>query len=251
MEKVYENNNILYKILSCLLIAMYAVMCLYGSTVCATDDSFDYSMRYEDKVVYFDSISWSKDISEIIGDLHLFIFTTPYRSSGASAKYSVDFYVSNTPDVYFNFENNKLEISTTGGTCVRGSFGLGGKDTDSATLEYQFGKGLEDKVKELMESSDTSYSKSINYSFLLDKSEFLFAGDMNVIDKSTNDVLFSGASQEALAGVTIPAIQSAEEIPQAIVKTMKVVIPVGLVVLGIGLVIYLIKSLILRMQSAK
>ena len=60
-------------------------------------------------------------------------------------------------------------------------------------------------------------------------------------------MVFQGASQEELAGVTIPAIQSAEEIPQAIIKAMKVVIPVGLVILGIGLVIYLIKSVILRM----
>lgn len=45
MEKVYKNNNILFKILPCLLIAMYAVMCLFGSYVCAADKEDVYEIQ--------------------------------------------------------------------------------------------------------------------------------------------------------------------------------------------------------------
>ena len=38
MEKIYKNNNILFKIMPCLLIAMYAIMCLFGSYVCAANN---------------------------------------------------------------------------------------------------------------------------------------------------------------------------------------------------------------------
>lgn len=38
MERVYKREGILFKILPCLLIAMYAVMCLLGSYVCAADN---------------------------------------------------------------------------------------------------------------------------------------------------------------------------------------------------------------------
>ena len=41
--------------------------------------------------------------------------------------------------------------------------------------------------------------------------------------------------------VEIPALETVEQIPEAMKETMKVVIPVGLVILGIGLVVYLIK----------
>lgn len=45
-------------------------------------------------------------------------------------------------------------------------------------------------------------------------------------------------------GVEIPALETAEQIPQAIATTLKILIPIGLVVLGIGLTIFLIKRVI-------
>lgn len=50
MERVYKREGILFKILPCLLIAMYVIMCLYGSTVCATDivvDDNSYTLSTE------------------------------------------------------------------------------------------------------------------------------------------------------------------------------------------------------------
>ena len=45
-------------------------------------------------------------------------------------------------------------------------------------------------------------------------------------------------------GVQIPALETAEEVPQAMTQTLKILIPVGLIVLSVGLVIYLIKRVI-------
>lgn len=57
-----------------------------------------------------------------------------------------------------------------------------------------------------------------------------------------SDVFF----QVPVQGVVVPALGEAKELPKAIVETLKIIIPVGLVILGIGFVIYLIKSVILR-----
>ena len=43
---------------------------------------------------------------------------------------------------------------------------------------------------------------------------------------------------------TIPALETVEQIPEAMTTTLQVVIPVGLAILGIGLLIYLIKRVI-------
>lgn len=46
--------------------------------------------------------------------------------------------------------------------------------------------------------------------------------------------------------VTIPTVVQVEEIPKAMNKALQVIIPIGLVVLSIGLLIYVVKSVILR-----
>ena len=48
--------------------------------------------------------------------------------------------------------------------------------------------------------------------------------------------------------VVIPAIQQVEEIPQAMGQMMRILIPVGLIVFSIGLVIYLTRLVISRVQ---
>ena len=191
MEKIYKNNNILFKILPCLLIAMYAVMCLFGSYVQA-----DFDVKYENEVRSL------PDIPEDLLNNYKYFFIRCYSSHAF-------LYCSNSNVIkgktnylkLYNFEYGKTSWEyATGGT-------------------YNISDEI---ISALVYASDDLYDTDGN-------------------------VVFQKARQE-LAGVTIPAIQSAEEIPQAIVKMMKIVIPVGLVILGIGLVIYLIKSVILRMQ---
>lgn len=62
----------------------------------------------------------------------------------------------------------------------------------------------------------------------------------------TNDT-YTDFFIKAPVKATIPALETVEQIPEAITKTLQVMIPVGLVILSMVLVVYLIKSVILRM----
>jgi len=47
-----------------------------------------------------------------------------------------------------------------------------------------------------------------------------------------------------VTGVVIPALETAQEVPTAMVQTLKIIIPVGLVLFGIGLSVYLIRRIL-------
>ena len=231
MEKVYENNNILFKILPCLLIAMYLVMIILGEIAYGFDNN---KVTFTSKVFDFSyDLTFSNE--EILSYKYICVIETGF------SQYSTEYYVFLTNDDSFYVENY-VENNANFFTFHSDDFAY-----RSATLRKAY---LSDDIQKLSNFDDfTRYSLSHgSLSIQRDATEIsnIFFSNTNVKDKDGN-VVFQGASQE-LAGVTIPAIQSVEEIPQAIVKTMKIVIPVGLVVLGIGLIIYLIKSVILRMQ---
>lgn len=92
---------------------------------------------------------------------------------------------------------------------------------------------------------DTYFKKSgVNsFSYTYD------GGTNNIIGGYTNAVIYTDSTcsevffQVPVQGVVIPALETAEQIPQVIAKTLMILIPVGLVVLGIGLVVYLIKQM--------
>ena len=81
-------------------------------------------------------------------------------------------------------------------------------------------------------------SNSSGVELVSDKSYYCSTPVYDYDDLST--VVFRKAPQ-TVEQVKIPAIQQAEEIPQAMAEVLKILIPVGLVIFGIGLVIYLIR----------
>lgn len=100
MERVYKREGILFKILPCLLIAMYAVMCLFGSYVCATDVSFTYN---DDEITI-------TDINNPCDGLAIFR-NTNYSIGVSSPRY---FYVSwdtSTTTLYMNPSDNNHIVS--------------------------------------------------------------------------------------------------------------------------------------------
>lgn len=233
MEKVYGNNNILFKILPCLLIAMYVIMCLFGSSVQAADQTITISTSFTDDFevpappsdYYYAIITHKRNDSTYV----CYIFTSLSKIN----------FVSND-GTKFTFSSDSPIGSP--------SFSCG---SSAALISYLKDYNYEDSRKFLTTASDSYKNQTIdlffNSSGTLAKDIKMQSNCMKCEYNSDNELVFQEASLE-LAGVTIPAIQSSEEIPQAIIKTMKVVIPVGLVILGIGLVIYLTKSVILRMQ---
>lgn len=65
----------------------------------------------------------------------------------------------------------------------------------------------------------------------------------NVEGHTNGDTFFQNPVQEV---VVIPVLEGAEELPKAVTTTLKMILPVGLVVFGILLLVYIIRLLILR-----
>lgn len=215
MENVCKNENFLFKILPCLLIAMIAVMCLFGSTVCAFDGNnvvISDGFGTEHKIVFDDDIlnqfnyitivryEWSNYIGNFVviltNDSNLTI--TPDVSSSQSNMIirCSDFYLSSDQSFSNNTEQNMSISSFTQRT---DSFNIGG-----------------------------SSSMSIVYSNI----------DIYDVD---NNLVFQAPPQK-VEGITIPAIQTAKEIPQRIVETVKIILPIFLAIFGVLLFLSLIKS---------
>lgn len=210
MENVLKNNNILFKILSCLLIIMFIVF-LHSSYVCAYDitthgTTYTLNNEISSKFKYICSIEYNENI-------HIFCSDSPliFRKSGSSydlvsQEDGGKFY---TYSIYYEKASELFDISLD-----------------------KFGYGTTVSAGFTQPSAWTSENNAMStYNLLTD--------DGNLV--------FQGASQE-LAGVTIPAIQSVGEIPQAMVQVMRILVPVGLIIFGIGLLIYLIKLVISRVQ---
>ena len=91
----------------------------------------------------------------------------------------------------------------------------------------------------LSKFTDNSLSFSGRYNY-----DYIIYSNHDVYDNEGN-ILFQSAPQE-VEQVTIPAISQVGEIPVVMTTAMKIIIPIGLIVLSIGLVIYLMQLVILR-----
>lgn len=122
-------------------------------------------------------------------------------------------------------------------------------------------------------SKEEIYSSSFNFPFIVNydnsSTQYVgyFWGSTFSIYKNTDfsdynngsitkvDPIYSGIKDTLIPTVTpggtgeiveIPTLQGATEIPEMIMKVLKTIIPVGLILLGISLTVYLIKSVICR-----
>lgn len=98
------------------------------------------------------------------------------------------------------------------------------------------------KMKEWFNNSH-SLSTGLTTGIFVNNYEVCYA-NYDVHDIYTGNLLFQGAP--AVEQVIIPEIQSVEEIPQAMGEVLKILIPIGLIIFGIGLLIYLVQSLTSR-----
>lgn len=83
------------------------------------------------------------------------------------------------------------------------------------------------------------FTKALNSS-----NEYSFFSSSDVYDTDGNLVF----QVPQVDKVVIPAIQQVEEIPQVMGQAMKILIPIGLIVFSVGLVIYLMRLVISRVQ---
>lgn len=100
--------------------------------------------------------------------------------------------------------------------------------------------------------SASMYSyKNNNWSFDKNTTDYIINGHLRYVYSTVNvysDIDKTEVFFRPVLEVVIPALETAEQIPQVIVKTLKILIPVGLIVLAIGLTIYLIKRVIYLTQ---
>lgn len=97
--------------------------------------------------------------------------------------------------------------------------------------------------------SDFSYSTSVSNSTIFvpsGENSFVHCSYSNHdIFNSSGDLVFQAPQVNK---VVIPAIQQVEEIPQVMGQIMRILIPIGLIAFSIGLVIYLTRLVISRVQ---
>ena len=183
MEQVYKKTGILFKILPCMLIAMYVVMCLFGASVFATDTeevTFDvstHSLVYQSKSYpiadgFFEYKYYCFLSDSQYSSVYICVSDEPFYLAHASSSNSNLYYFKH--DGTFKYKRNQFSNLGSVGYC---SFDLTESGSGSAT-GFIF---------------DISNTKSLYASF-------------DIKDEADN-VLFPGASQGVLAGVTIPEIQ--------------------------------------------
>ena len=93
---------------------------------------------------------------------------------------------------------------------------------------------------------ESSSLKSFHNSCHMSGNKIYMLTNVNVYtDETCSKIFFQGSPVTA---VEIPALETAEQIPEAMATALKIIIPVGLAILVIGLIIYLIKCVIYRMR---
>lgn len=73
-----------------------------------------------------------------------------------------------------------------------------------------------------------------------------FYSTVDIYNKNSEEIFFQKTPVTTPAAVEIPALEKVEQIPEAITTTLKLIIPVSLIVLSIFFVIYLMRRLIYR-----
>ena len=116
-----------------------------------------------------------------------------------------------------------------------------GSSTPFTEITYLYNSGS--KSFEFLASPNNITSTYV-YIDPYDINSIYFNSNFNVYTDNTLSTIFFQSPVTEIQGVTIPALETAEQIPQAIATTLKILIPVGLIVLSSGLVVYLIKRVI-------
>ena len=209
MERVYKREGILFKILPCLLIAMYVVMCLYGSTVCATDVTVNgntYTLNEEISNFKYISTVQVENYFYILCSNSAFGFFKDGTYSDGTTVWRIGF--KNKEDyIYFNtvYSLSKIPLYT-------------------------------------LQDFDRAYSCSSPFS---NPAKWQTGKNtMSTFDLKDDDgnVVFQGASQEALATIIRPQVEGIQlqEILQEIIQILPVILVVIVALIAIRKAIHLL-----------
>lgn len=149
-----------------------------------------------------------------------------------STSYGQYIYYSNTPFYIKQIDNSIYCCLSNSGSIYKIGSGISINALfNDYSIEY-----IESSCRDSFTSNLLVYSGKTIQALL---SDMVFSVNVNVLDSDDN-VVFQGAPRP-VEQVTIPEITQVAEIPQVITQVMKILIPIGLIVLSIGFVIYLVR----------
>lgn len=231
MECVYKREGILFKILPCMLISIYLVMCLFGSFVCAADSNNDDKYKYT--VINRSDLVF--DLSPL-KDLH-YLFVAVPRDDSYNPSFT--FVLACSPTTLSIGDINSVNtIPITSESAISLSNGAGSfSDIQSyinsfAEKNYSSKPG---KVSDYFNNYATNYGQ---YTY----EEVPIACNYDVVSISDNsNVVFQGASQE-LATIIRPQVEGIQlqEIIQEIIQLLPVILVVIVALIAIRKAIHLL-----------
>lgn len=231
MERVYKREGILFKIFPCLLITMYVIMCLYGSTVCATDVSNDEILIKSD---FMDDFSIPKPPS----DLYYAFFIFSYVKND----YRFIAYYSFSPlsfSTYSDENGNHIAVTSDSDITSSGS-SVGDKGifiSNMQSINYT-------KIKNILINKEDSWaSPSQRFDLKNDSSggditdlAFVSSTNVKLVLDGNYKWVFQGASQE-LAKTTMISTQITSvdfsQVLQEVLQTLLIALPVVILVIAL------------------
>lgn len=182
-------------------------------------DNIDVDINYKYKWFLIQNVSNSNGVHAI--SLHLFA-SNDATMNGCKFEFAKSGYSYN---IYPNVKNGELNYWKFNSTTDSSTWGspVSTKTFDASSTHFSIHSGVH----------------PLNLSY----------GNIDIYNKSDGSVFFQAPvteTPETLA-TTIPALETAEQIPTAMAETLKIILPVGLVIFGILLSILLIKLVISRM----
>lgn len=226
MERVYKRESIIFKLLPCMLITMYAVMCLIGSYVCAASNKI-----YHCEPLNYDftlNANATFDSHNVKFLLYSYIYTIDSTNETNIAFYPI-FY---TGTAYFDKDNQKLHIKN--GSCYRM---LMSRIYDESNLEdiaeyFQTTCDEDFPTRDFSWLADEQYFEEDIVVLLYQngcttKSYYAIGSDSVYDYTKPDDVVFHPASQE-LATLITPQITSINFslVLQEVLQTLLIVLPV-------------------------
>lgn len=231
MERVYKIEGILFKILPCLLIAMYAVMCLFGSYVCAADVSNDEILIKPD---FMDDFSIPKPPS----DLYYAFFVYLY----GNGSYYCSYYFSFSPLSFSTYsDENGNHIAVTSDSDITSSgFSVGDKGifiSNMQSINYT-------KIKNILINKEDSWASPSqrfdlkNSSSDGDITDLAFVSSTNVklVLDGNYKWVFQEASQELAKTTMISTQITSVDFSQVLTEVLQILlIALPVVILVIAL----------------
>lgn len=228
MERVYKREGILFKILPCLLIAMYAIMCLFGSSVQATGNEA-YTFDYDNHTITYDNKTY-----KINDD----IFSKKYICFTSNGGLSISVFCSDYP-----FYVDGSAHSSTSDKC----YTVRSYD-ENKFYYYTFSSSNMHNVLPYLQSWDlshyfTSVGVSSSYKF---GPEYTYLSNFDIKDEN-DEVVFQGASQVLATQIKtqVQGIQL-QEVIQEIIQILPLIIVVVVSFLGLRKALSLLLTLLRR-----